>query len=231
MVTGAFGGIGVAVLTRLAAAGATLSTCDIRTPEAPATPGPVCVAGNLADPAVARSWTEQTLAEHGRIDGLVNVAGIWRSSPFGDITADELSFVLGANLTTTWNACQAVMPHLLAAGSGSIVNFSSTAGQTGSVRPAAHYAAAKGAVIALTKSLAREVSPHGVRVNAISPGPVDTGAAGSGVDFDDTEVRNRTLLRRVGRPEEIADGVLYLVSDASSYATGTVLCVNGGSQL
>jgi NAD(P)-dependent dehydrogenase (short-subunit alcohol dehydrogenase family) len=230
LVTGSSGGIGRAVVDALGAAGARVSVCDFTHPDDLAGEA-LQHSGDLADPSVAVDWVAATLDRFGRVDGLVNVAGIWRSAPFESITASALAEVIAANFLSTWNTCQAVVPHMAAAGSGAIVNFASTAGQFGSIRPAAHYAASKGAVIALTKSLAREVSPLGIRVNAISPGPIDTSSAGSGVAFDDTEVAQRTLLRRAGRPDEIANGVLYLVSAASSFATGSVLNVNGGSLL
>lgn len=228
MVSGSSGGIGRSVVDVLTSVGASVSACDLSVDERSA---PVVHAGNLGEAGTAVAWTERTLATWGRIDGLVNVAGIWRSADFATIDAGALQDVLAANFLSAWFACQAVLPHMAAAGSGAVVNFASTAGQFGSIRPAAHYAASKGAIIALTKSLAREFSPAGVRVNAISPGPIDTTALGSGVAFDDTEVRNRTLLRRAGTPDEIAQGVLYLASDASSFMTGAVLDVNGGSLL
>lgn len=229
MVSGAGGGIGRSVVRILHEAGAVVSVCDL-SEVAPPGDG-TSASGDLSRPEVARAWAEATVARSGRIDALVNVAGLWRSKPFVDTSSDDLAAGLAANFTSTWNTCHAVAPTMLDQGSGSIVNFASTAGQFGSIRPGAAYAAAKGAVIALTKTLARELSPSGVRVNAVSPGPVDTSAAGSGVDLDDEEVRNRTLLRRSGRPDEIAHAVLYLVSDASSFTTGAVLNANGGSLL
>lgn len=230
MVTGSSGGIGRAVVDVLRGAGACVSLCDF-SHGGEAEGDTLQHTGDLGDPDTSVRWAAATAERFGRVDGLVNVAGIWRSAPFGSITPQALAEVLSANFLSTWNTCHAVVPHMTASGSGAIVNFASTAGQFGSIRPAAHYAASKGAVIALTKTLAREVSPLGIRVNAISPGPIDTSSAGSGVAFDDTEVAQRTLLRRAGRPEEIANGVLYLVSAASSFATGSVLNVNGGSLL
>lgn len=230
MVSGSNGGIGRCVVEAVAASGARLSVCDVRAPSDPQD-GVLVSTGDLAQPDTATRWLDRTLETWGQVDGLVNVAGIWRSKPFTELSMDDYHEVLGANLTSTWNACHAVLPHMLGRRSGSVVTFASTAGQYGSVRPAAHYAAAKGAIIALTKTLAREVSPFGVRINAISPGPIDTSGAGSGVDFDDSEVRKRTLLGRVGQPREVALAVLYLLSDASTFCTGTVLNVNGGSLL
>jgi NAD(P)-dependent dehydrogenase (short-subunit alcohol dehydrogenase family) len=116
-------------------------------------------------------------------------------------------------------------------GAGSIVNFASTAGEYGSISPGSHYAAAKGAVIAMTKSLAREVSPHGVRVNAVSPGPTDTVALGAATPEQKAAAGARTLFNRLGRPDEIAAACIYLLSGMSTFVTGTVLQVNGGSRL
>ncbi len=136
-----------------------------------------------------------------------------------------------ANVTTAFVACRSVLPAMIARRRGSVVNFASTAGEYGSITPGAHYAAAKGAVIGLTKSLAREASPHNVRVNAISPGPVDTVALGAATPQQKADVGARTLLGRLGEPDEIAAGCVYLLSPMSSFVTGHVLRINGGSLL
>jgi NAD(P)-dependent dehydrogenase (short-subunit alcohol dehydrogenase family) len=120
---------------------------------------------------------------------------------------------------------------MIARNRGSIVNFSSTAGEYGSIRPSAAYAAAKGGVIALTKSLAREVSPAQVRVNCISPGPIDTPGLKAASDDDRAIAASRTLLGRLGTVHEIARSVVYLLSDDAAFVTGEVLRVNGGSLL
>jgi NAD(P)-dependent dehydrogenase (short-subunit alcohol dehydrogenase family) len=139
--------------------------------------------------------------------------------------------MISTNLLTALVASRAVLPAMLEVGSGAIVNFASTAGEYGSIRPAAAYAAAKAGVIGFTKSLAREVSPLGVRVNAISPGPIDTPALKAVTEAERAKASARTLLGRLGQPHDIAQGVLYLASDESSFVTGTVLQVNGGSLL
>jgi NAD(P)-dependent dehydrogenase (short-subunit alcohol dehydrogenase family) len=167
----------------------------------------------------------------GRPDVLVNVAGTFKFADFVDSSPADWAEMISTNLLTALVASRAVLPAMLEVGSGTIVNFASTAGEYGSIRPAAAYAAAKAGVIGFTKSLAREVSPLGVRVNAISPGPIDTPALKAVTEAERAKASSRTLLGRLGQPHDIAQGVLYLASDESAFVTGTVLQVNGGSLL
>jgi NAD(P)-dependent dehydrogenase (short-subunit alcohol dehydrogenase family) len=166
-----------------------------------------------------------------RPNALVNTAGFWRIIDFVATTPGDWQEMLTANLMTVLASCRAIIPRLLESGEGSIVNFASTAGEFGSIRPSAAYAAAKGAVIAFSKSLAREVSPNLVRVNCISPGPIDTPMLQAASDEARSIAASRTLLGRLGTPHDIANGVLFLLSDESAFVTGTVLQVNGGSLL
>ncbi|MCU1495026.1 MAG: short-chain dehydrogenase/reductase [Acidimicrobiaceae bacterium] len=177
------------------------------------------------------AFASQTRRELGPIDALVNVAGSFAIVDFVDSDPDQWEAMLSANLLTAMVGCRVVLPEMLEAGAGSIVNFASTAGEYGSIRPSAAYAAAKAGVIGFTKSLAREVSPRGVRVNAISPGPIDTPALQAQSEEQRAVAASRTLLGRMGTPRDIAQGVAYLASDESSFVTGTVLQVNGGSLL
>lgn len=170
-------------------------------------------------------------SRRGAIDVLVNCAGLWKVQRWDEIDDASWRTVLDINLGSTFLCCQAVLPGMVAREDGSVINFSSTAGEYGSISPAAHYAAAKAGVIGLTKSLAREVSPQGVRVNAISPGPTDTAALVADSDELKAKVGSRTLLGRLGDPDEIANAVLFLASPMSSFVTGHVLRVNGGSLL
>lgn len=162
---------------------------------------------------------------------LVNVAGAWQIIDFTESDHDQWMSMVQANFLTALSTCHAFLPIMLEQGFGSIVNFASTAGEYGSIRPSAAYAGAKGAVIAFTKSLAREVSPRGIRVNAISPGPIDTPALKAATPEQRAQAASRTLLGRIGTPDDIAAGVAYLASDDASFVTGTVLQVNGGSLL
>ena len=239
ILTGAAGGIGRHVAAALGDAGARVGLTDVDGD------GLLSVARELegagtrvtaeafdgADPARFASFHEQVRDELGPVDGLVACAGRWEPVPYFEITVDELTAMLTANLTTAFVACREVLPAMVLRRSGSVVTFASTAGEYGSISPGSHYAAAKGAVIGLTKSLAREVGQYGVRVNAISPGPTDTIALGAATPEQRATAGARTLFNRLGRPEEIAASCLYLLSAMSSFMTGSVLRVNGGSLL
>lgn len=240
LITGATGGIGASVSETLHEAGWNVSLLDLA--EAPlallaeklnAARGDSAIyhKGNAASGSDVGQWLQKTMDKFGSVGGLVNVAGSWRSQPFGDLSLDDIDAVIEANLRTAIVCCKAVSVPMVVAGRGSIVNFASTAGEYGSVSPAAHYAAAKGGVIALTKSLARELSPLGVRVNAVSPGPIDTGGFYRGSAVATTAVAARTLLGRLGTPREIATCVVFLLGSESSFVTGHILRANGGSLL
>ena len=239
LITGAGGTIGREVTRLLAENGARLAVTDM----VPAALQSVmdelggsssALWGRAADAADFEDFSafvDSASEALGRPEALVNVAGTFKFVDFVDSKPAEWSEMISANLLTALVACRCVLPAMVEAGTGAIVNFASTAGEYGSIRPAAAYAAAKGGVIGFTKSLAREVSPKGIRVNAISPGPIDTPALKAVTDAERAVAASRTLVGRLGQPRDIAEGVLYLVSDASAFVTGTVLQVNGGSLL
>jgi 2-hydroxycyclohexanecarboxyl-CoA dehydrogenase len=239
LVTGAGGTIGREVCRLLASHGARLAITDVAAEPlgsimselqgggSPAW-GRAADAADLDDFSALVAELNQAA---GRVEVLINVAGTFKVTDFAGSEPSDWSDMISANLLTALVACRSVLPGMLEARSGAIVNFASTAGEYGSIRPAAVYAAAKAGVIGFTKSLAREVSPMGVRVNAISPGPVDTPALKAVTDAERAVAASRTLVGRLGDPRDIAEGVLYLASDESSFVTGTVLQVNGGSLL
>jgi NAD(P)-dependent dehydrogenase (short-subunit alcohol dehydrogenase family) len=239
ILTGATGGIGRTIARVLAAAGAQLVVADLSVEAVAGLESELQTDGrrilgralDASDFDAFAALVDETEQAIGPVEGLVNCAGLWEPMDYEDVDAAAWERTVAANLTTAFAGCSAVLPRMVARGNGSVVNFASTAGEYGSISPAAHYAAAKGGVVAMTKSLAREVGPAGVRVNAISPGPIDTIALGAVTPEQKAKVGQRTLLNRLGRPEEIATGCLFLLCPLSSFVTGHVLRVNGGALL
>jgi NAD(P)-dependent dehydrogenase (short-subunit alcohol dehydrogenase family) len=237
ILTGAAGGIGRRISESLCQAGANPILVDL--------PGDSLLAleqlvhgttaevkaADVTDRGATVELVRELERERGSIEGLVNCAGLWQVRSWYDIDDRAWEDVLDANLKSAFVCCQSVLPGMVRRGGGAVVNFASTAGEYGSISPAAHYAAAKAAVIGMTKSLAREVGPYGVRVNAVSPGPTDTAALGANTEEQKAKAEARTLLGRLGQPSEIADAVLYLVGPMSTFVTGHVLRVNGGALL
>jgi NAD(P)-dependent dehydrogenase (short-subunit alcohol dehydrogenase family) len=186
---------------------------------------------DASDPAAFLALHDAVAAELGPVDGLVNCAGFFEKLDYDQLDAAAWTRVLSANLLTAAAGCQAVLPGMVARGSGAIVNIASTAGEYGSISPAAHYAAAKGGVIGLTKSLAREAAPAQVRVNAVSPGPIETDGLLALTPEQKAIAGSRTLFGRLGQPHEIAGACVFLLCPLSTFVTGHVLRVNGGALL
>jgi 3-oxoacyl-[acyl-carrier protein] reductase len=187
-----------------------------------------------ADVAVreeAEMLVDGAVDRFGRLDIVVNNAGIWTGSPIEEVSDGEWNEMLGINLSGTFHVIRAAVPHMKAAGGGRIINISSTAGQRGEALHAP-YAATKGAVIALTKSLAAELAPFGILTNAVAPGWVETDMTTEALDGDAGQrIRETIPVARAGLPEEIASAVLFLASDLATYVNGEILNVNGGSVL
>jgi NAD(P)-dependent dehydrogenase (short-subunit alcohol dehydrogenase family) len=234
ILTGATGGIGRSIAELLVAAGARVAVTDLSDERVAALASELGVLGAACDAASRDSFAafhDRVESELGSLAGIVNCAGLWAPAPYDEVDEQAWTDTIDANLKTAFTACSVVLPGMVARGGGSVVNFASTAGEFGSVRAAAHYAAAKGGVIAMTKSLAREVSPTGVRVNAVSPGPTDTPALLAATAEQRAIASRRTLFNRLGEPHEIAGACVFLLSPLSTFMTGTVLQVNGGSLL
>jgi 3-oxoacyl-[acyl-carrier protein] reductase len=184
---------------------------------------------DLTGAAAAEMLVAETAARFGGPDILVVNHGIWKHAPLLAMTADQWQEALDVNLTGAWAVCRAAASRMAAQGRGAIVLVSSTAGQRGEAEYA-HYAASKGALLALTKSLAAELAPHGVRVNAVAPGWVLTDMTRAVLTGPDAAAAlERIPLGRPGTPEEIAGPIAFLCSDLSSYVYGAVLSVNGGA--
>ena len=159
-------------------------------------------------------------------------AGIWKRAPIDTITAEQLQETLDINLSSVFYMCRIAASQMIKKGNGNIILISSTAGQRGEAFHS-HYAATKGAVIAMAKSLAAELGPHGIRTNVVAPGWVDTDMCTGILDVPEErqKIIDQIPLRRVASPEDIAGAVLFLASDLSRHINGEVINVNGGSVL
>ncbi len=231
IVAGAAGGIGTQICSELQVIGYNVVALDVVEPTEREGDGIRRFAVDCSDPDALEVVIDKALDGFGQLHGAVNTTGAFRIRDFIETGRDDWLADLRANLLTAMAVSRVAVPRLLEHGSGSIVNIASTAGEVGSFRPAAGYSAAKGGVIAFTKSLAREISPSGVRVNAISPGPVMTSMVQINSEAEEKETSKRTLLGRVGQPKDIAGAVRFLLSEESSWVTGTVMQVNGGCAL
>jgi len=237
LVTGASRGIGAATAERAARQGADIAIGYLdRRQEADAVASRIAGLGqrvitlsaDLTRPSEARRLVADARDQLGRLDGLVNNAGIMPETPFLDIDDGEWDRVIATDLTAAFHTCQAALPAMIDQGSGAIVNISSRLGQIGWAG-VAHYAAAKAGLLGLTKSLAREFGPRGVRVNAVAPGVTVT-AMTSGIV--DSEAGKRRLAElpagRFAQPEDVAAAVVFLLSDDAAMFHGQTLGPNGG---
>ena len=182
---------------------------------------------NVSSDEQAQQLVEKIVDDFGRIDVLVNNAGITRDKSFLKMTRSMWDEVLRVNLDGPMNVTRAVLPGMIAAGWGRIINITSVVGQTGNFGQA-NYSAAKGALIALTKTLAREVARKGVTVNAVAPGFIETDMTRDLSPAGLEAVKAITPMNRLGTPEEVAAAIVFLAMPAASYITGQVLAVNGG---
>jgi 3-oxoacyl-[acyl-carrier protein] reductase len=185
-------------------------------------------AADLRDGEQAEGLVARVIAHFGRIDGLVNNAGRTQVGPFLEIDAADWDGIIRTDLTAAFHTCRAALPSMVERGSGAIVNIASRLGQVGVAETAA-YSTAKAGLIGLTRSLAREFGPHGVRVNAVAPGVTITDMTTDLVDSEEGRRRLRdSALGRFGRADEVADAVIFLLTDASSLFTGQTLNPNAG---
>lgn len=234
LVTGASRGIGRAIAERLAGAGAVV-VAAARGDHAEATVDAIRGAGGAAEAAsvdvtVPDSITAAVsgvLERHGRIDVLVNNAGITRDQLLLRMKRDDWDAVLSTNLTAAFSCTQAVLKPMLKQRSGRIINVTSVVGQSGNAGQA-NYAASKAGLIGFTKALALELASRSVTVNAVAPGLIDTDMTRAIADGAQEQWAARIPLQRLGTPADVAAAVVFLASDEAAYITGHVLAVNGG---
>lgn len=235
LVTGAASGIGLATAQRFAEADARVILTDINAAVGEEAAAHLRAGGadahfiplNITDPASAQAVAERVRLEFDRLDVLVNAAGWDVIEPFMDNTPQYWDKVVALNFMGPIQVTRAMLPLLIESGSGRIVSIGSDAGRVGSYGETV-YAGAKGGIIAFTKSLARELTRKQVRVNCVCPGPTDTPLFATHSEKMRQALIAAIPMKRLAKPSEIADAVLFFASDRSSFVTGQVLSVSGG---
>ena len=222
LVTGAASGIGAAIAGLLADRGRRVAGLDVRPSETE-----LSLEADVSDRDAVRAAAERAAAELGPVSVLVTAAGYYESAPVDELETDRWRRMLAVHLGGTVNACWAVVPAMVAAGSGCIVTISSELALAGSAGDA-HYTAAKGAIIGFTRSLGIELAPRGVRVNSVAPGPTDTPLLARDSPWRSPDYLATLPLGRLVHPGEVAETVALLV-DEGGYFTGQTLSPNAGA--
>jgi 2-hydroxycyclohexanecarboxyl-CoA dehydrogenase len=235
VVTGAASGIGKATAQALAEAGAKVVVADIDRDHGEAVAAALRQQGrkaeflpvDMTDPASIAAFAAAVQAQCGPVDILVNGAGWGRTAPFIEGTPEFWGKLVALNFIGPMTLAKALLPAMIERGGGKIVNIASDAGRVGSLGETV-YSGTKGGLIAFTKSLARETARYGINVNCVCPGPTDTPLMAAVPDKVKEALTKAIPFRRLGKPEEVADAVVFFASARASYITGQVLSVSGG---
>ena len=234
IITGAAKGIGFATVQRFAQEGAIVIMADMNLEAAKGAaaqiPNAEVYAMNVTDRASIQAVVDQVMQKHGRIDILINNAGITQDARLVKMTEAQFDAVIDVNLKGVFNCTQLIVPHMLEAKSGAIVNASSVVGIYGNFGQT-NYSATKFGVIGFTKTWARELGPKGIRVNAICPGLIATEMVKAMPENILQDIERRSWLGRLGTPEEIANVYLFLASNEASFINGVALEASGGISL
>jgi len=237
VITGAGQGIGRAIALALASQGAYIAIADINVKSAGMVVDEVCalgtqgmvVQGDVTNEAEVQKMIADVLARFGKIDILVNNAGIVLTGPLTEITSGDWDKVMTINVKGFFLTCKSVIPHMMERRYGKIINIASVAGKIGGgLMGNSCYATSKGAVIALTKAIAKEMGPHNINCNSICPAFTDTPMTLNFPQEKREAIIRAIPLGRAGKPEDIASAVCFLASDGAAFITGEIMDVNGG---
>jgi 3-oxoacyl-[acyl-carrier protein] reductase len=237
VITGAARGIGKAIALTLVREGAKVALIDVEKERIEALKEEIGKMGgqaiaifcNITKNSEVKAMVDRVQRTFGRIDILVNNAGIIRRGTIETVTEEDWDRVIEVNLKGTFNCSQSVVEVMKRQGYGKIVNVSSIAGKMGDITSAPGYGSSKAGVDALTKTLARQLAPYGINVNAVSPHAIETEMSAQWSEERRKEIIASIPLGRLGKPEDVAEAVLFLASDQASFITGEILDVNGGA--
>jgi len=222
-ITGAAGDIGRPLGDEFRRLGGEVFATDLRDTDVPN-----FTAGDISDPTFVTDWIDKIVDQTGRIDVLVNVAGICPRTELEDITSEEWDLVLTVNVRSAFLTSQAALKTMIAQKEGAIVNLASLAGKVGGLAVGPHYSSSKAAIVGLTKSFARNGAPHGVRANAVAPGIIDTSMTAPAGPDGIEQLKRSIPMRRLGSVDEVIGPIVFLASSKAAYITGATIDINGG---